>query len=50
VLNAILQQMGGLLTRRGLGLPPGLGREEASVLDSDEMVNNAKLPRKCVGS
>jgi hypothetical protein len=45
VVNALIQQVGNYLNRKHLGLPPPLRPEEISVLDSDETINNVKLPK-----
>ena len=45
VVNALIQQVGNFLNRRNLGLPPPLRPDEVSVLDSDETINNVKLPK-----
>lgn len=46
VVNALLQQIGGLLNRKNLGLPPPYRPEEGSILDTDDLINNVKLPSK----
>jgi len=45
VVNALIQQLGNYLNRKHLGLPPPFRPDEVSVLDSDETINNVKLPK-----
>ena len=46
VVNALIQQLASFVNRKQLGLPPPLRAEEASILDTDETINNVKLPSK----
>lgn len=44
VINALLQQVASFLNRKSLNLPSAFRPEEFSVLDSDETINNVRLP------